>query len=117
MAYPTAGDIRARLPDGAPGLSDSEIEGLISDWKARTLFAGDTTSPDSPLAEQAVTRGAAADALELLYVREGYSEVPVASSLRNQAKELLALYEEQRERSSGEEPQDSPLITFESGPW
>jgi hypothetical protein len=90
VAYISAGELRNRLPVGAPGLSDAELVGFIG---AHMDLAAAENPEETPFSRAAVAAGAHADALEVLLARDGYTEMPAVEALRRQA----AAYREQHD--------------------
>ena len=86
MAYIDPPALRNRLPAGAPGLDDPELQGLIDNWK--DLFpVEDATS------RMAVSKGAQADARQIVLERDGYQTDDMTRVLSEQADRLRRSYE------------------------
>lgn len=100
MPYPTASEIRLRLPGEEPSVTESEINLIIEEWKAQVASAaGLEEAPEAdPLAEAIVRRGVRGDALKQVLLDDYITETPAADAVIREAREMLARYDE---RNSG----------------
>lgn len=91
MAYPTGAEIRALLPEGGPGVTDTEGDLLVARWRARLEFEP-TGERETELAESLVELGAQGDLYRRMLLRSGYRETPTADTMKREAKDALKEY-------------------------
>lgn len=94
MAYPTAAEIRRDLPRSGIGLTDADIDAIITEWIDQLgLGLPEGSTPiETALARRAVRVGATAEAKKRMASRDSYLETPGLDTEIAYAERLLRDY-------------------------